>query len=93
MENNNQQEEKKYTWQDLKDFVNNLPEEQLEKEVTVWGDEMGAKVTEAKCLEEDYGNPSGEGQEPRSVYEVEPDYVAEEWEVDYEKGTPILHIY
>lgn len=79
-----------YTWADLKEFVNELPEEQLSKEVVWWGDERGGKIINAECLNEDYGNPSGMGQEPRSVYEGEPDYVADEWEMDYEKGTPIL---
>lgn len=34
----------KFTWGQLKEFVNSLPEDQLSNEIIWWGDERGGKI-------------------------------------------------
>lgn len=85
---------KPFTWKDLKEFCNNLPENQLGSSVRVWGDDRGFTIDGKSLLEDDYFNPSGEGMEPVSVYKQNP----EDWEVVkddpiiMEKGSPVLLI-
>lgn len=87
-------ESKEKTWRELKDFVNKLSDEQLDKVVRIWGDEKGFTIMAMHTLEEDYFNPSGEGMEPVSMYED-----PEDWEqvkdepILLTEGTPILTIY
>ena len=42
------------TWNELKDFCNNLPEEFLEKNVIMWRDEECLSDISARQLEEDH---------------------------------------
>ena len=42
------------TWQELKDFCNNLPEEVLDKDVVLWREEDSITEIESRELEEDY---------------------------------------
>jgi hypothetical protein len=44
----------KFTWGDLKKVINKLPEEELNKEVIVWNEESGCRITEVEILNEDY---------------------------------------
>ena len=62
------------SWQDLKDFANELNDEQLTMPVRWWGNERGGEMGRAHILKEDYVNESGDGCEPISAYEDEPDY-------------------
>lgn len=78
------------TWQQLKDFANSLPEDQLQKEVIWLGDETGGKITEAIPLKEDYVN-MGYGYEPISVYEEEADFDKDDAEGVLDAGTPVLY--
>lgn len=57
-----------------------------------WGEERGGIARAVEQLTEDYGENGGDYQDPRSAYENETDYVAEEFNVDYEKGTPVLYV-
>ena len=82
------QEEKKYTWKQLKEFCNSLPENELEKEVVWWGEERGGSIDFADQLSEDYVI-TDYGCEPASVQEYET--WEEPYEIAYPKGTPILH--
>lgn len=80
-------EEKKFTWSDLKNFVNTLPEDELKNPVLWWGEERGGEINNAMQLDEDYV-VTDYGCEPLSVQEPLED--GEELEVAYKKGTPIL---
>lgn len=82
------EQEKKFTWADLKEFVNKIDPGFLDQEVMWWGEDRGGKISGAKQLTEDYGNPSGDGVEPVSVYKDEPDF--DESEFDIQEGTPVL---
>ncbi len=84
----NMEQKEKFTWADLKKFVNELPEQELSKEVIWWGEERGGNINFAECLAEDYVI-TDYGSEPLSVQEEPED--GEEWEIAYKKGTPILH--
>lgn len=79
-----EQKEQKFTWGDLKKFINEIPESELSKEVVWWGDERGGKIYSAFQLDEDHVKTE-EGIEPLSV--IEDGY---EYGVTYKKGTPIL---
>lgn len=79
--------EDRYTWSDLKNFCNSLPEEELEKQVHWWGDERGGKVYRAYQLPEDFIE-TDYGCEPLSAQEPPED--DEEYVISYAKGTPIL---
>lgn len=83
-------ESKKLTWGELKKFVNELPEDELTKDVIWWGDDRGGVMDSVYRLDEDYINMDY-GYEPISGYENEEEY-AEELENNerIEKGTPIL---
>jgi hypothetical protein len=79
----------KYTWQQLKDFCNSLPEEQLPKEVLWMGEERGGKVQGASCFECDQINPTGEGIENITDYDF--NEIKNEAIITY-KGTPALWV-
>jgi len=83
-------EVKKLTWAELKEFVNNLPEEALTEHVRWWGEDRGGIINNVGCLEEDYFNPSGDGMEPVSEYESEPETIEDNQDTILDKGTPIL---
>jgi len=78
---------KKFTWGDLKEFANSLPEEELQKEVIWWGDECGGQIDGAHQLSEDFVT-TDYGCEPASAQEYEEG--DEPYEVTHPKGTPIL---
>lgn len=78
---------KKFTWGDLKTFVNNLSPKVLKKEVVWWGDETGGNIIGAFELGEDYVQ-TDYGCEPASVQEYEPG--DDPYPVAYKKGHPIL---
>jgi len=75
---------------DLKELLNKQSDEQLEKDIIVWGEERGSKIINAMNLEEDYTNLSGDGCEPLSSYKDEEDYEEAKENVVYEKGRIIL---
>ena len=81
-----------FTWKDLKEFANSLPETELDKKVRWWGDEIGGTIKSAFVLNEDYGDQGGHCLEPRSVYVNERNYEADEFKVDLPKGTPMLKV-
>lgn len=81
---------KKYTWQQLKDFCNNLPAEYLDKPVTWWGEEQGGEIVSAHQLSEDYVT-TDYGCEPLSAQD-EPEEGEEQYEVTHPKGFPIISI-
>lgn len=85
------EKEKQFTWQELKTFCNNLPEEMLTKTVMWWGEERGGIVGSASCLEENYVQ-SDEYAEPESIYRENMDEGDEEPETIYPKGTPIIYV-
>lgn len=78
---------KKFTWANLKEFANSLPEEELKKEVIWWGEEEGGRIDGAYQLSEDFVT-TDYGCEPASVQEYEEG--DEPYEVTHPKGTPIL---
>jgi hypothetical protein len=78
---------KKFTWGELKKFINKLPAKELKKEVVWWGEEEGGKISSAYQLDEDYV-ATDYGCEPASVQEY--DDGDEPYEVAYKEGTPIL---
>lgn len=85
-------EKTKYTWKELKEFVNSIPEEFLGNEIIWWGDERGGILSGAHLLEEDYIN-DGEAYSPKSSYgEVELAEAIEAEEGTMYKGTPILWV-
>lgn len=83
-------EKKKYTYRELKDILNSLSEEQLNNEVMWAGDSRGGKIGSVWIAEEDQINPSGDGLEPVSAYDNDPDFDATEESVVCKKGTLIL---
>jgi hypothetical protein len=85
------EKDKKFTWNDLKKFVSEIPEEFLGQEVIWWGDERGGKITFTELLEEDYVN-YGEGMEPSSIYKDLDDYKGVTPDAIMKKGTPILNV-
>jgi hypothetical protein len=88
MRNETELEERKpLTWQQLKDFANSLPPEELTKNVVWWGEEEGGEVWSAYQLEEDYCT-TDYAVEPVSVQEYSED--EEPYEIDFPKGTPII---
>lgn len=78
---------KKFTWQELKDIVNSLDEEQLKNAVTWWGDERGGRIEAVEILNEDYVDDQDGHSMPISEWESETD---EKTEIIFKKGTPIL---
>ena len=80
---------KSFTWKDLKDFCNQLPEEELNNTVKWWGEERGGNVLLADRLDEDFVQ-TDYGCEPASVQEYEEGQ--DPYPVVFKKGTPILSI-
>lgn len=78
-----------WTYRQLKEFLNKLPENELDKQISLSGEEVGYGVTGAGQLEEDYVQ-TDYGVEPGSVQEYEPD--DEPYPVIWEKGTPVIWI-
>jgi hypothetical protein len=83
---------KKFTWADLKKFVNSLPEKELRKPVRIWREDEGLIIGSAWQLEENY-HDTGEGCCGRSELN-EQDW--KELKADgygklvHKKGTPIM---
>lgn len=77
----------KFTWQNLKDVVNTLNEEQLKNEVIWWGDERGGKIVYVEILNDDYVDDGDCGVMPLKDWNSEIDGSAE---IKIKKNTPIL---
>lgn len=77
------------TYKQLKQFLDSLPENELEKQVIISGEEEGYYLTSVDTCKEDYVQ-TDYGIEPASVQEYEPD--EEPWPVTWEKGTPVLYV-
>jgi hypothetical protein len=85
-------EQKPMTWRELKDFVNTIPEEELDKKVVSWAEEDSNTYSSAECLTEDYFRGEG-GAISESDWEDSIDKEnGEEKVLCYSKGTPILHV-
>lgn len=82
--------EHKYTWRQLKEFCNNLPDEFMDDNVIWWGEETGGKLFAAYQLTEDY-TTTDYGCEPISEQDP-PEEGEEPWEVTHPKGTPIISV-
>lgn len=88
-------------WKELKDFCNNLPESELEKNVILWREEEAITDISAEQLDEDqYVNidDSDDGCFPMSEAESQIKSDPEDFpngldgfKKVYEKGQPILH--
>ena len=87
---------KELKWKELKDFVNNLDEEQLKYDVVIIGEEESFKIKFAECLNEDHVNFEDLSMEPISAYKND-----ENWQEEYpgledsivaKKGHPFLYI-
>lgn len=85
MDDNNN--EKNIIWQDVKEFVNSLNEEQLQQPMRYWGEEKAGGIFAISILQEDFINPSGECVEPSSTYEFD-----EDEPIVYPKGTILLDV-
>ncbi len=86
------EDKKKFTWADLKKAVNELPEDQLNDTVIIWGDEIALQITSIQALEEDYLRDD-EGCTPRSALQDHLDenpQDIEEFPVVLKKGTFII---
>ena len=64
------------TYKELKDFLENLSEKQLNQTIKIWVEDYGSHENNFSIgiLDEDYINPSGEGAEPVSSYAFDSDY-------------------
>ncbi len=69
-----------------------LTEEELDQDVQWATEGRSGKTVDLWITSEDMINPSGDGCEPVSVYEGEPDFDVEAETVIYKKGTVILLI-
>jgi len=84
------EEIKPISWQQLKDFCNSLPAEELNKPVIWSGEEAGGEIISVERVEEDYVQ-TDYGCEPASVQEYEEG--DEHYPVVWAKGTPVLYSY
>lgn len=92
-------QKKPFTWRELKQQVNNIPEEQLDKPVRIWGEDEAHLAAEVVLLEEDY-HETGYGCAPlkdvKEMYKSENDSDDYDFNTEhplaYEKGTPILYL-
>jgi hypothetical protein len=82
--------EKKFTYRDLKQMINYLTEEQLDLQVRWAGDGRGGTLDKLWIVEEDQINPSGDGMEPVSAYDNDPDFDASDEAVVCPKGSVLL---
>jgi hypothetical protein len=80
----------KFTFRDLKKVLDTLTEEQLNMEVRWAGDSRGGTMDSIWIVEEDQINPSGDGMEPVSAYDNDPDFDATDEPVVCKKGTVLL---
>jgi hypothetical protein len=78
-----------FTWGDLKNFANELPVEELKKEVIWVGEERGGKICSSERLPEDYGTDDYYLC-PVSILKESAEE-GEEIKVLYQKGTPMLY--
>lgn len=84
-------EQKALTLRELRDALNALTDEQLDRDAIWWGDERGGKLTGIKGLEEEYITlDSRDGMSPRSTYDEEGDYTEDEIEARMPKGQVVL---
>lgn len=89
------------TWRQVKEVLDKLPDERLDDNVLIWkmpedeGFEQGADgiasgwAKEVWLATEDMINPSGDGVEPISLYEDEPDLLESE-DVVLKNGAIVL---
>jgi hypothetical protein len=90
---------KQITWQELKDFVNSIPEEFLSSKVhmLVSDDNEGKKLNEPFCLDEDVychkdGFPDDNCGPLEDIMSLEEDYNPDNYEIITKKGTPFLYV-
>lgn len=77
------------TYADLLTALHTLTPEQLAQEVRWWGDERGGCIVSVDVLECEYGNVSGDGHEPITVYTSDPEAWAESSDI-MPAGTVLL---
>lgn len=78
-----------FTWRDVKEIVDGLPNEMLNETVTWWGDGRGGKVDFIRILGEDFYS-YGEYEKPESNFANESE--KEGWMLSFKKGTPIISL-
>lgn len=82
-------DQKCISWAQLKEFCNSLSDEQLQKPVQWWGEEVSGYVFKVHQLEEDFVT-TDYGCEPASVQEYEEG--DDPYEVTHPAGTPMLEV-
>lgn len=82
--------EKAITYRKLRDVLNSLDESQLDSPVRWGGDNNSGVIADTWLVEEDQINPSGDGWEPKSVYDNDPEFDMSDEPVVCKKGTLIL---
>ncbi len=84
------QEKEILTYRSLKKILENFDETQLDLPVRWVGDGASGIINGMWIVEEDQINPSGDGWEPVSTYDNDPDFDASDEAVVCEKGSPML---
>ncbi len=77
-----------FTWRKLKEFINSLPESELDKNILWWGEEIGGSIKDAYQLEEDFVS-TDDGYEAVSLQK--PLKEGKEYDIAFKKGTPIIY--
>lgn len=88
----NGENEQPITYEDLRNFLNQLTPEQLKQKVAIWGENKYHTVYGIEELTDDFINPSGDGCEPVSVYEDDEQFDATSEPIVHEKGTILMAI-
>lgn len=88
---------KEITWQDLKDFVNSIPNDFLDKKVNILvsDNNEGQKLNEPYFLEEDVychkdGFPEDDCGTIEQLKEFDSEFDLKNYEIITKKGTPFL---
>ena len=89
---NDKNEELTLKWSDIKSFCDTLTPEQLSQNVVVWGDYKGGGIYSIAIANDDLINPSGDGVEPKSLYEDEDDFDVNDETIVMNKGQIILEL-
>lgn len=82
--------EKAITYRKLKEILDSLDESQLDTPVRWGGDNTSGVISDTWIVEEDQINPSGDGWEPVSVYDNDPEFDMSDEPIVCKKGTVIL---
>lgn len=88
---------RRVTWAEIKEILNNMPESILSQKVTIWteSEDEGHLVASIKILEEDHHYDGDEGCMPISqMKELYEDYYEnkDEYHLVHTAGTPVLII-